>query len=145
MGKTTSPPLALTADERRCLEQLEDWEEKIRELLTFIGPATFVAHTQHDPDSGAWAKEARTRLGTLKRDLHAEAKRVALREQRRELNAAESSYYAPDIQHASAYLTLHARSSKGEEWRQQLGHALSTIAYPLFQLKAKRDASQHEG
>jgi hypothetical protein len=133
---------ALTGDERRCLEQLEDWEEEIRDLLTFIGPATSVARDKDEPTSGPWATEARTRLTSLKRDLGVEARRLAVGEQRRELNDAESRYYAPTIQQASAYLTLNARSTNGEEWRQQLGPALTTIGYPLSQLKAQRDASQ---
>jgi hypothetical protein len=94
----------------------------------------------HDKKKPTWAKEARTRLTTLKRDLAAEVRRLALREQRDELNNAESRYYAPAIRQASADLTLNARSTNGEEWRQQLGYALSTIEHPHVQLRAKYDA-----
>lgn len=142
MAKIKPSPPALTADERRCLEQLEDWEEEIRDLLTFIGSATFVAHDKDDPSSGAWAKEARMRLTSLKRDLRAEARRLAAGEQRHELNDADSRYYARTIQQASAYLTLNARSTSGEEWHAQLESARITIGHPRFQLKAKRDASK---
>lgn len=142
MAKTKPPrPPGLTTDERRCLEQLEDWEDEIRELVTFIGPATLVARVKHDPRSGAWAAASRTRLETLKRELGAEASRLALLDERRGLSAAESTYYARTVQRVSASLTLTVRSTDGEEWRQQLAAALVHLGLPLFRLRAKRDAS----
>jgi len=132
------------ADERRCLELLEKWEEALRELRDFVGPASVIAQDEADPQSKAWAEEARTRLETLKHKLHAEAERLAFREQCRELNDAESRYYSREIQHVSANLTIGAKSTSGEEWRQQLGAALAALSEPVFQLRTKRDGAAKE-
>jgi hypothetical protein len=130
----------LTVDERRCLEQLEEWEEVINNLTAFVGAATEVARDKHDRHSGEWVTEARAQLQTLKRELRAEAERLTTLEEGGKLNTAELNYYAPAVRQASAYFTLSVDSTDGEEWRQQLAEALITIRYPLFQLKS-RDGS----
>jgi hypothetical protein len=141
-SRMTDRGTTFTVDERRCLEKLEEWVDEIRSLMEFIGPATTVAYDKEERGSLTWVEEARGRLETLKRELRAEAKQLSLRQQRGELNVAESRYYAPEIQKAAAFLTLDVGSEHGEQWRQQLGYALTTIGYPLFQLKERRDASE---
>ena len=51
----------MTTDERRCLEQLEDWEEQIDELLQLVQGSTRLVRQQAD--------EARTRFTAFKGDL----------------------------------------------------------------------------
>ena len=138
---TSNKKPAFTADEQRCFDQLEEWNDAFTVLLAFIGPTTYIAEDKEVRHSGAWADDVRTQYQTLKRQLHAEAERLGDAEQRDALNEAESRFYVRAILQADAYLTLDPKSTNGDEWRHQLGEAQMTIRYPLFQLKEKRESA----
>ena len=121
---------ALTADERRCLYQLEEWNLEIQGLLVLLlGNAPLVAHQ---------AEEARERLTKLKDGLGAEARRLAARSSRGELNEAERASYDPAIQQTSDDLTISAYSAPGPAWYEELSYVQETIALAIFQLKSRK-------
>jgi hypothetical protein len=135
----------MTTDERRCLEQLEDWEEQIDELLQLVQGSTRLVRQQAD--------EARTRFTAFKGDLGAEAKRLAKRRSRGELNEIERICYDPAIQQTWAELTVKVTSVPGPQWFNKLYHAHGTISSAISDLKTidrkqkkppawKRDAPQ---
>ena len=77
----------------------------------------------------------------VKQDLHGEAERLSLLEQKRGLSRAEANYLVRTIQRVSAYLTLKASETNGEQWRRQLGSAVAHFELPISRLKSKRDAA----
>ena len=119
----------LTADERRCLEQLEDWEEQIDQLLELVQGSSRLVAQQAD--------EARTQLTALKRDLGAESKRLAKLGRRSELNQIERTCYDPAIRQTAAELTVKVNSVPGPRWFKDLYQAYGTISAAVSDLKAR--------
>jgi hypothetical protein len=127
MAKITPPPRVLSADDRRCVEELKHRLERVEALLELLEGGS--------PLLGPQAAEARRQFVALKTDLRAEVKRLARLRRLGELLGFELTDYAPAIEQASAGLTVRTNSPPGRAWFSALHDAHITLRHPLSWLE----------
>jgi hypothetical protein len=129
MAKIKPPPRVLTAEDRRCVEELKHRLERVEALLELLEGGQQLV--------GLQAAEARRQFIAFKTDLRAEVKRLARLRRRGDLLGFELTDYAPAIEQASADLTVRTTSAPGRAWFSELHDTHITLRSPLSWLEKK--------
>lgn len=137
MAKRKLQP-SMTDDERRVFERLQDWADRILELLKLYTDAGHIPHAR--------LSEARALYRVIKDDLRAEYKRGASRRGANELTGAERRWYQRTVHQAATSVRAPINSSS-EKWHAGLSSALSDFSLTIskmesaYGLKDRHDAT----